>query len=111
MKTILSRYNCYLLLLVGCGMSVVALAGEPKVKVSKSWSKSLNTNPNEKISLTNQFGDMKIIPWNKNEVKVDVTISAEAGTEEKAKQIIDMITIEDGKKDGGYYFKTKFAKE
>lgn len=109
MKAILRKYNLSLLLLLVVAVHV--RAGEPKVKVSKSWSKTINVGPNEKISLQNQFGDMKIHTWNKNEVKVEVTISAEAGTEERAREIIDRISIEDGRRDGGPYFKTKFAKE
>jgi len=88
-----------------------ALAGEPTVEKKKTYTKSYTVSSNDKVSFTNQFGELKINTWDKNEVKVTVTITAEASTDEKAQTILDRISIEDGKNDGGVYFKTNFEKE
>jgi hypothetical protein len=95
----------------GLLISTDAHAGEPTVVKKKSYSKSYTVGANDKVSFTNQFGELKINTWDKNEVKVDVTITAEANSDEKAQLILDRINIEDGKNGGDVYFKTKFAKE
>jgi hypothetical protein len=113
MKAILKRYSAPLLFTCTIAMlvSTGAQAGEPTVVKKKTYSKSYTVSNSEKVSFFNQFGELKINTWDKNEVKVDVTITAEANTDDKAQQILDRINIEDGKKDGGVYFKTKFAKD
>jgi hypothetical protein len=88
-----------------------ALAGDPQVEKKKTYTKSYTVSSSDKISLENQFGEMKINIWDKNEVKADITITTEAGTDEKAQAILDRISIEDGKNGGTVYFKTKFEKE
>src|SRR4030095_5680131 len=46
-----------------------------------------------------------------NEIKVDVTITAKASTDEIAQRILDNISIEDGKTSGVVYFKTHFKNQ
>ncbi len=82
---------------------------EPKFKKSKSYSKSYSLGNSDKVELDNQFGEMKINTWDKNEVKVDVQITGKADDEQRAQQILDGISIEDGKGSGSVSFKTKFA--
>jgi hypothetical protein len=104
---VLLKIHSTLLLITSLAISGNALAtGDPLVKKTKSYSKSYTVGANDKVSFDNRFGELKINTWDKNEVKVDVTMSAEANTDEKAQQILDVISIEDGKKDGGVYFKT-----
>src|SRR5687768_11145770 len=82
---------------------------EPKFKKSKTHSKSYNLGSSDKVSLTNQFGEMKLVTWDKNEIKVDVSITGKADDEKRAQEIIDRISINDGKDGNTVYFKTKFA--
>ena len=111
MKTLLRHHN--IILLIGfIALASTAVANEePKVEKKKTYSKSYPVSGNDKISLSNQFGEMKIMTWEKNEVKVDVSITAKADDDKRAQEILDKITIEDGKGSGGVYFKTKFAKD
>ena len=104
MKKIVYALSTALLL----GWSVTVLAsGDPMLEKRKTYSKSYPVGPNDRISLNNQFGEMKITTWEKNEVKVDVTIIGKSNSDERAQQIIDRINIEDGKLSDGVYFKTK----
>ena len=80
---------------------------DPLIEKKKTYSKSYNITSKDKLTLENSFGEMKLITWEKNEIKVDVTITAKGGTEEKAQQILDNISIEDGKNNNGVFFKTK----
>jgi hypothetical protein len=107
MKAILKAYST-LLLVTGLTLSGTAFAsGDPVVEKKKTYSKTYPVSSNEKVSFENQFGELKINTWDKNEVKVDVTITVEAGTDEKAQRIMDRISIQDGKGDKGVWFKTK----
>ena len=106
-------FTCIVTLTFICLLTSVnaKAAGDPLVEKKKTYSKSYTVSSNDKISLENQFGELKINIWDKNEVKADVTITAEASTEEKAQLILDGISIEDGKSGNGVYFKTKFTKD
>jgi len=82
---------------------------EPKFKKSKSYSKSYSLGSSDRISLNNQFGEMKLVTWEKNEIKVDVSITGKSDDEKRAQEIIDRISIQDGKEGNTVSFKTKFA--
>jgi hypothetical protein len=86
------------------------MPGDPLAEKRKTYSKSYSINGNDKISLSNQFGEMKILTWDKNEIKVDVTIVCKASTDDAAQKIMDKISIEDGKTGNGVYFKTNMNK-
>jgi hypothetical protein len=111
MKTVLRAYKVFLLIGAISLVSFAYANEEPKVEKKKSYSKSYPVSSNEKISLSNQFGEMKIMTWDKNEIKVDVSIIAKADDDKRAQEILDKISIEDGKGSGGVFFKTKFAKD
>jgi hypothetical protein len=80
---------------------------DPVVEKRKTYSKSYTINSNDRIKLENSFGEMKFNIWDKNEIKVDVTIIAKSATAEKAQEILNKIRIEDGKTGDGVNFKTK----
>jgi len=110
MTAILKRYS--LPLFIGCLLTHAQVRAEdPNVEKKKTYTKSYTVNNSDKISLSNQFGELKINTWDKNEVKVTVTITAEASTDEKAQSILDHISIEDGKSNDGVYFKTNINKQ
>ena len=84
---------------------------EPKYKKEKSYSKSYSLSGSDKISLSNQFGEMKLNTWDKNEIKVDVSITGKSDDEQRAQEILDRISILDSKESGTVSFKTKFTDE
>ena len=84
---------------------------EPRFKKTKSYTKSYNLSSNDKVKLSNQFGEMKLNTWDKNEIKVDVTIIGKSDDEPRAQEIVDRISINDSKEGSTVSFKTKFADE
>ena len=76
-------------------------------KKQRHIAKSYAVSGSDKITLENQFGEMKIITWDKNEIRVDVTIEAKGSTDEIAQKILDNIYIEDGKNGSSISFETK----
>ena len=81
---------------------------EPKFSKSKTYTKSYTLGSNDKVSLSNQFGEMKLTTWDRNEVKVDATIIGKADEQARAQEIVDRISIVDSKEGGTVSFKTKF---
>ncbi|MFM9910242.1 MAG: hypothetical protein ACKVOW_12885, partial [Chitinophagaceae bacterium] len=84
---------------------------DPKIEKKKEYSKSYEVSPADKVKFDNRFGDLKIFIWDKNEVKVDITMIGKANTEEVAQQVLDRIKIVDEKTSNGIYFKTTIDDE
>ncbi|MBV9987586.1 MAG: hypothetical protein JO301_07900 [Chitinophagaceae bacterium] len=104
MKKILSV--CSILLLSATWLSASAAGGLDAEK-SKSYSKSYPLSSGDRITLNNSFGEMKISTWSKNEIKVDVSMTVKAGTDQRAQEILDNIRIEDKKSGSEVSFKTE----
>jgi hypothetical protein len=85
--------------------------GELESEKSKNYSKSYPVGSNDKVSLNNKFGDIKISTWAKNEIKVEVSITVKARTDERAQKVMDVISIEDGKNGSDIFFKTKIGND
>jgi hypothetical protein len=84
-----------------------AHTGDQLVEKTKTYTKSYSISGSDKITLDNQFGEMKINTWDKNEIRVDVRIEAKGSTEEIAQRILDNIYIEDSKNGSSISFMTK----
>ena len=83
----------------------------PEIEKKKTYSKSYSIDGNDKVNINNQFGEVKITTWGKSEVKVDVTITAKASSDERAQAILDNISIEDSKSSEAVSFKTTMGKQ
>lgn len=81
------------------------------IERKKNVTFSYNINAGDKISLENQFGDIKVNFWNKNEVKVEVTIVANATSEERASNFISTVDVVGKKSDGIVSIKTIIDRE
>ena len=92
------KFRLYILVTCFSFLSVVVSAnpGDPLVEKRKTYSKSYSISGSDKVTLNNQFGEMKILTWDKNEIKVEVTIVCKASSDEVAQKIMDKISIEDG---------------
>ncbi|MBB2146156.1 hypothetical protein GM921_11715 [Pedobacter sp. LMG 31464] len=60
---------------------------------AKTFSKSFSLDKNDKINLSNQYGNIVIKTWDKDEIKVDVDIKAYAKTDEDAQKLLDDVSI------------------
>lgn len=95
-------------LLFTASLATAAMRPEtPENEKSKSYSKSYPLSSGDKINLNNSFGEMKISTWSKNEIKVDVSMTVTAATEQRAQEILDHIRIEDKKSGNEVSFKTE----
>jgi hypothetical protein len=104
MKATLKAYSFLIL------FSTFAIQGfateNPIIEKKKTVSKSYTLSPNDLVTLDNRFGELKISTWDKNEIKVEITMTAKGNTEERADDILGRISIDEGKKTNGVFFRT-----
>src|ERR1700709_1080301 len=88
------------------GFVIVALLSLPAsgfanngdgVEKKKTINKSYNVTSTDKLNIENSFGDVVIHTWDKNEIKVDIEIAANASTDERAQKILDEIAVTDSR--------------
>jgi len=74
---------------------------------AKSYSKTYPAG-DDKLRIDNEFGDVTVTTWDKNEFKVDVQIkvSTHGGNDQK---LLDAITISDKKSGNGVFFQTHMS--
>lgn len=87
-------FSLFFLLLAVCS-STRAENNEWDAEKRKSISRSYPLTNHSRVSIKNSFGNVTVSSWNKNEVKVDVTITVKASSDEIAANILDAISIEE----------------
>jgi hypothetical protein len=80
--------------------------GDDEVTKKKTINKSYNVTATDKLDIDNQFGDVMISTWDKDQITVDIEISAKGATEDKATETLNQINVEDSQKDKTISFKT-----
>jgi hypothetical protein len=88
MKT--SRLHFAILLIAAVVLSATATAQNVK---EKKFSKTWNSSEEITINIVNEYGDVNLKTWNKNEVGVEVTIQVENYPESKADMYLENINI------------------
>lgn len=74
--------------------------GKDCIEKRKNVSFSYSISTSDRISISNQFGDVKVSFWDRNEVKVDVVVIANASSAERAANYLSTVDIQ-GKKENG----------
>ena len=110
LKMKIALKQCSLILLLVSILSLDSKASDALIEKTKNYTKTYPLSGNDRVKLENQFGELRVQTWNRNEVKVDVVITGRSGTEERAQQIIENIEIQDGKSGGEVWFKTDIDK-
>lgn len=76
------------------------------VEKKKTINKTFSVDAKDRLVINNQHGEVKIELWNKNEIKVDITVSGFGSTEDKAQAYIDAVEIIDKREGDKISFKT-----
>src|SRR5579871_755246 len=95
------------LLVLSAPMITLAGNGDQDVRKQKLINKNYPVGPDDRLQIENQFGNVVVSTWDKNEIVVDIEISARASTDAKAQEIMDKIDVKDGKDGHSVWFKTK----
>lgn len=89
---------------------VMALAaGDQDVRRQKLINKSYDVTADDRLSIDNQFGNVVVSTWDKQQITVDIEISARASTDERAQDIINRIDVKDSHDGHDIRFKTDVA--
>lgn len=80
------------------------------IEKKKSVNLSYPVSSSDKVSLHNQFGDIKVSFWDKKEVRVEVLIVANASSEGRAADFINSVDIVGKKDDGQVSIKTNIGR-
>ncbi len=108
MKTIFYLFSTLTILLTNYRTGVAQPSDDRlPVEKKKNITQSYDLSSNNKVSLSNKFGSIKVNTWNESSIKVVVDIEVAAKTEEKANKVMDGITISHGKNGELISFKTK----
>jgi hypothetical protein len=83
-----------------------AAGGDEDVKKQKLINRSYDVTADDKLKIDNQFGNVTVSTWDKQQITVDIEIGASAATDEKAQNIMDQIEVHEDKDDHEIYFKT-----
>lgn len=99
MQTIKSpNTKTFLLLIIGLFIVPIAHAEEKNnIEKKKSVIKIYDVSSKDNLLIDNQFGQVKINLWDKNEIRIDISIKANSSSDDRAQQFLDAVEIEDKK--------------
>lgn len=95
-----------LLLVLSAPVLSLAANGDEEVKKQRLINKSYTVTADDKLQIENQFGNVSVATWDKNEITVDIEISARASSEEKAQEIMRKLDVKDWRDGHTIGFKT-----
>jgi hypothetical protein len=76
------------------------------IEKKKNITKTFTVDSKDKLSINNQHGDVKVELWEKNEIKVDITIIGYGSSDAKAQELLDNVEITDKREGDKISFKT-----
>ncbi|MEM7486555.1 MAG: hypothetical protein AAF348_15210 [Bacteroidota bacterium] len=85
------HYKGNLLTLLLCLFTLVALAQSEQ---TKKWEKNYDLSANGKVHIENKYGNVIVNGWNKNQLKISISIKVKHRKEENAKKLLDRIQPE-----------------
>ena len=103
MKTLVTLFNILCL-------SAITISAWADVDREKTYSKTYQLGPDDEVSIENSFGEVNVQTWNRQEIKVDIIISATAKSDQIVDKMMDAIEIEDRKTSRGVSFRTEIGK-
>jgi len=104
MKRILLKYNLLILMLLVVQLLIAGDLEEKKKTINKSFKISSSTE----LKVSNEFGEVEINSWEKQELKVDIEIIVNGRNESRAYDLLDRIEIDIRESSGEVSFETEF---
>lgn len=104
-----SIYKITLLFLLFPLIASATIDGKKHEK-SKTIKKEFTVDKNAKVSLDNRYGNLNITTWDKNRVKIEVTITVKGNDLDKVIEKLDNIDVDFEASSSAVYAKTRFEK-
>jgi hypothetical protein len=87
--------------------TVTTLFAQPNNQLTKEVQASYQLSESDAVSLKNQYGDINVTVWDKNEIKVDVLITVNSGSNKKSTELLNGIEIKHAKTNNQVFFTTE----
>ncbi|MFO7575391.1 MAG: hypothetical protein R6W67_09570 [Bacteroidales bacterium] len=87
------KRSLYKLVLAAVLMNIAAAATTAQ-EVNKKYSKVFSVDPATAVVISNRYGDVTVENWDKNEVSIDVVVTAEMSTPDRSERVLEMINVE-----------------
>lgn len=84
-------YTIKSLMLLLAFMFITLLAGAEEVK--KTYSESYQVNADAKVHISNEYGNVNVESWEKNQVIIEITVTVDGQSKEDAAKIIDKVDV------------------
>ena len=91
--------------------SIVSQSDCALTEKSKVIRKSYTVDKNDKLSINNQYGNVNVVTWAKNEIRVQVEVKAFEFTEARAQDLLDNVNIDEDREDNLIAFRTNIDRE
>lgn len=95
-----------------CTLPLLAWAEEPvtgTVEKKKTIYKLFDVDASDALTVDNQFGQVTVAIWEKNEIRVQITISANSDSDERAQQFMDAVDIDEKRTGNQIVIRTNFS--
>src|SRR5580658_6415614 len=103
--------NRHIRLLSGAALLLVlsapVITQAQDVRRQRLINKSFDVTADDKLQIDNQFGNVVVSTWDKEQITVDIEISAKASTDERAHDIMNKLNVEDERNGHTISFKTQ----
>ncbi|MEM1135956.1 MAG: DUF4097 family beta strand repeat-containing protein [Bacteroidota bacterium] len=110
---VLSNYSKFCCIALSLFMLLLAngiQAQKRGYELSKKQNEHYNISSSDKLIINNRFGQVKVNTWAKNELTVDIIITAWGRNEELAQTLLNKISIDHKRREGEISFKTNISK-
>jgi len=105
------KFICNCIFLILWGVPGFALSGEIEdvvwIEKQKTVLKTVKLDQRTEVLIDNQYGDVNISLWDKQEIRVEVVIKADGPSDSKAQEYIDQVSVIEQRKDNQLQFITE----
>ena len=109
MKTLCSLLLCLLPLLTQAEDPVGPSPAAGTVEKRKTIIKIFDVDAADNLVVDNQFGQVSVGLWDKNEIRVQIVITANSDSDERAQRFMDAVTIEEKRAGNQITVRTNFT--
>ncbi|MBD2704004.1 DUF4097 family beta strand repeat protein [Spirosoma sp. BT702] len=79
------------------------------IEKKKTIIKLFDVDPSDNLVVDNQFGQVSVGLWDKNEIRIQITIVANSDSEEKVQNFVDAVSIEEKRTGNQITVRTNFS--
>ncbi len=99
--------------LLVCLLPVFGWANGPvedgTVEKKKIITKLFDVSANDALTVDNQYGQVSVGLWDKNEIRVQITITARSSSDERVQRSLDAVTIDEKRSGNQIVVRTNFS--